>query len=248
MKPEPGDRDAYGREIWSFLKREGEPFEIGERDDGYITAARSVEGYFAECRAWPGRQRIAVRYSRRGDSALDVGCGAGRVALYLQERGLRVTAIDNSPLAVKAARTRGVEDARMLPFESIARLRNGAYSTVIMFGNNFGLSGSYSRARRLLRDLHRITTARAVLLAESLDPYKTEDSAHLKYQRANIGKAGWRVRFESACGTESASDPGSTTCWCLPRRWQMSWMVLGWAVERLVSDGGSPYVGVIVKV
>jgi SAM-dependent methyltransferase len=247
MKPVPRDRDAYGREIWSFLKRDGEPFEIVERDDGYITAARSVEGYFADFPRWPKRQRTAIRY-RRGDTALDVGCGAGRVALCLQERGFQVTAIDNSPLAVKAASTRGVNNARVLPFQSISRLRNGAYSTVIMFGNNFGLFGSYSRARRLLRDLHRITTARAVLLAESLDPYKTDDAAHLKYQRANIGNgrmAGQiriRVRYRECIG------PWFDYLLVSPQ--EMSKIVdgTGWAVERLVSDGGPPYVGVIVKV
>lgn len=246
MKAVSRDRDAYGREIWSFLKRDGEPFEIVERDDGYITAARSVEAYFADFRTWPRRQRIAFRY-RRGNSALDVGCGAGRVALHLQERGFRVTAIDNSPLAVKAARTRGVKDARVLPFQAIGRLRNGAYSTVIMFGNNFGLFGSYSRGRRLLQDLHRITAPRAVLLAESLDPYKTEDTAHLKYQRANIrkgrmaGQIRIRVRYREWVG------PWFDYLLVSPQ--EMSKVVdgTGWALERLVSDGGPPYVGVIVK-
>src|SRR5918999_4203989 len=113
MKPVAANRDAYGREIWAFLNGGGEPFEIVERDDGYITTARSVATYFAGFRSWPRQQREAIRY-RRGYTALDVGCGAGRVALYLQKRGVRVTAIDNSPLAIKAARRRGVGDARLV--------------------------------------------------------------------------------------------------------------------------------------
>jgi SAM-dependent methyltransferase len=247
MKPVPEHRDAYGREIWSFLNRDGEPFEIVERDDGYITAARSVEGYFADFRAWPRRQRTALRY-RRGDTALDVGCGAGRVALYLQERGTRVTAIDNSPLAVKTARTRGVKDARALPFQSVGRLRRGKYSTVIMFGNNFGLFGSYPKAKRLLRDLHRITAPGAVLLAESLDPHKTGDTAHQKYQRANIGKgrmAGQiriRVRYRECVG------PWFDYLLVSPQEMAQIVGGTGWAVERHVSDGGPSYVGVIAKI
>lgn len=246
MKAVPNDRDAYGREIWSFLKGNGDSFEIVERDDGYISAARSVEGYFAEFPAWPKRQRTAVRH-RRGRTALDVGCGAGRVALYLQKRGVQVTAIDNSPLAVKTARTRGVNDARVFPFQSVGRLRQGWYSTVIMFGNNFGLFGSYSRAKRRLRDLHRLTTPDAVLLAESLDPHQTDDTAHLTYQRANIAKgrmAGQiriRVRYRDCIG------PWFDYLLVSPREMKAIVDGTGWSVERFVSDGSPLYVGVIMK-
>lgn len=41
-----------------------------------------------------------------GGSALDLGCGAGQVALYLARRGLRVTAVDVSSLALLRARVR----------------------------------------------------------------------------------------------------------------------------------------------
>lgn len=247
MKAVSNDRDAYGREVWSFLKRSGEPCEIVERDDGYITAARSVEGYFAHFRAWPRRQRTAIRY-RRGDTALEVGCGAGRVALYLQERGFRVTAIDNSRLAVKTSRTRGVKDARVLPFQSIGRLRSGGYMTVIMFGNNFGLFGSYSRAKRLLRDLHRITAPEAVLLAESLDPYQTDDTAHLKYQRANVAKG--RMAGQIRIRVRYRECVGRWFDYLLVSPEEMVSIVngTGWAVERLVTDGGAPYVGVLAKI
>jgi SAM-dependent methyltransferase len=247
MKPVPADRDAYGREIWSFLKRRAEPSEIVERDDGYITASRSVEAYFADFRAWPRRQRAAIRY-RRGRKALDVGCGAGRVALYLQERGFRVTAIDNSPLAVKTARTRGVRDARVLPFQSIGRLRRGWYTTVIMFGNNFGLFGSYSRAKRLLRDLHRITAPGAVLLAESLDPYKTDDAAHLKYQRVNVAKGRMAGQIRIRVRHRECVGPWFDYLLVSPREMVQIVEGTGWAVERRVSEGGPPYVAVIVKI
>ena len=85
------------------------------------------------------------------DSVLDVGCGAGRVCLHLQEQGHEVIGIDNSPLAVKVARERGVQDARVLSITQASRNKLGQVDTIVMMGNNFGLFASPKRARWLLR-------------------------------------------------------------------------------------------------
>jgi SAM-dependent methyltransferase len=241
------DRDAYGRELSAFLSGKGDPFEIVERDDGYISAAPSVAGYFAGFRRWPWRQREAIRY-RRGQTALDVGCGAGRVALYLQERRFHVTGIDNSPLAVRTARRRGLRDARVLPLERIHQLQANRFDTVIMFGNNFGLFSGYLRARRLLRQLHRITKPGAVLLAESIDPHQTTDAAHRHYQRANIkrgrlpGQIRIRVRYRDCAGPWFD--------YLLVSRHEMEEILndTGWHAERFIGDAGSAYVAVIERV
>jgi SAM-dependent methyltransferase len=246
MKPVPLKRDAYGREIWAFHQGRGEPFEIVEREDGYVSAAPSTQGYFASFDAWPQRQREAIRL-HRGGPALDVGCGAGRVALYFQERGIRVTAIDNSPLAIRTVRERGVRDARLLPFQNIDRLPAGRFATVVMFGNNFGLFGSYRNAKRLLRELYRITTPRAVLLAESVDPYRTENRTHLMYQRRNerrdrmAGQIRIRVRYRTYLG------PWFDYLLVSPGEMKTIADGTGWAVERFITDGGPAYVGIIIK-
>ena len=246
MKRVAANRDAYGCGVWAFLNGVGGPCEIVERDDGYITATPSIKAYFAAFRSWPKRQREAIRH-RRGDTALDVGCGAGRVALYLQERGFRAMGIDSSPLAVKTAKTRGVRDARLLRLQSIDRLEKNWFGTVIMFGNNFGLFGSYAAAKRLLRQLHRITMPRAVLLAESLDPYKTEDTVHLAYQRANrrrgrmSGQIRIRVRYRNCVG------PWFDYLLVSPPEMERILEGTGWTLNCFVSDGDPAYVGVMTR-
>src|SRR5437667_7128179 len=105
-------KDAFGQLILAYLEGQARASEIIERDDGYIEATGGPAGYFASVRRWPPAERQGLRFVR--GRVLDVGCGAGRVALELQARGREVVAIDISPGAVEAARRRGVRDAHVL--------------------------------------------------------------------------------------------------------------------------------------
>src|SRR5262249_31787574 len=105
------DQDAYGAEIMAAYKAAGHDVpEIIERHDGYVDAARTgPAGYFSDHAAWRKQERLAIKMAR--GRVLDIGCGAGRFALYLQSKGLSVTAIDNSPGAIKVCKLRGVKTA-----------------------------------------------------------------------------------------------------------------------------------------
>jgi SAM-dependent methyltransferase len=238
--------DAYGRELWAYQK-EGHAQEIVERDDGFISASDWPKRYFADFDAWPAHERRSMRFVR-GTRALDIGCGAGRAALHLQHKGLSVTAIDNSPLAIRLCRKRGVRDARVLAVEHIARLAPASFDTVVMFGNNFGLFGSFARARRLLRQLHRLTNPDAVVLAESLNPHGNRVAAHLRYRRRNrergrmAGQIRIRIRFEELKG------PWFDYLLVSPTEMKAILAGTGWRVrEVLKSSDGPVYVAVIVK-
>jgi SAM-dependent methyltransferase len=204
----PLNADAYGRLIYSHHK--GRPSaEIIERDDHWFDVSAGAPAYFAPFEKWPSVERRAIRHVR--GRVLDVGCGAGRVALYLQSRGHEVVAIDISPLAVKTCRLRGVRDARACSITRIGR-QLGRFDTVVMFGNNFGLFGNPGRARRLLRRLHGMTSAAARVVAESRNPYKAASADHRRYHQLNrrrgrlAGQLRLRVRYVRS------RTPGSTTC------------------------------------
>ena len=136
MRPE---EDAYGRLILDHL--EGRPaVEIVERDDGFVNASGGPTAYFAPFRRWPKAERAALHLAR--GRVLDVGCGAGRVALHLQTRGHEVVGVDISPLAVEVAKRRGARDVRVLSVTKIGR-ELGRFDTFVMYGSNFGLVGGF---------------------------------------------------------------------------------------------------------
>ncbi len=174
-------QDSYGRIVWDHLHRKPTT-ETVERDDGWIAVSGGAPSYFAGFKNWPQLQREAMQFVR--GRVLDVGCGAGRCCLYLQKRGHQVVGIDVSPLAIKTCRQRGVNDARVLPFTQVNRAL-GRFDTILMMGNNFGLFGSWRRARWLLRRLHALTSPNARIVAESINVYQTKDPDHLRYQRWN---------------------------------------------------------------
>lgn len=187
------DKDAYGHAIRDYHER-GEGFELVERDDGWIGPSGGPASYFSDDDEWPKRERAAMEHVH--GRVLDVGCGAGRHALYLQKEGHEVVGVDVSPNAIAVCRDRGVADARELGIETVDEL-DEAFDTVLMLGNNFGLVGTRDTAPERLDALASITTPDATVLAESRDPYATDDPDHLAYHALNEerGRLGGALRI-----------------------------------------------------
>ncbi len=172
--------DAFGKVLVTYHREKHAEYVI-ERDDGLVDELDARE-YFREFGEWPQHERDALTWAK--GRVLDVGCGAGRVAFWLQERGLEVVAIDTSPLAVEVSRERGVRacrvvDARCLDFPE------GHFDTIIMFGNNFGIAGDVPETRRMLDSFHYTTKEDGIIIASTRDPLKTENPAHLAYHERN---------------------------------------------------------------
>jgi SAM-dependent methyltransferase len=218
--------------------------EIVERDDGLIEpGGYSAEMYLAPFRRWPAPQRRAMRFVR--GRVLDVGCGAGRVCLHLQARGLEVVGIDVSPGAVEVCRRRGVLDARLCPIEDVdASL--GVFDTIVLFGNNLGLLASKAKGRRLLRRLHGLTSDRGRIVAETRDIYRTEDPVHLAYHERNRrrgrlpGQVRIRVRYRLL------KTPWFDCLMVSPDELEELLVGTGWALTRTL-EGEETYVAVIEK-
>lgn len=238
------DADAYGHAIRAYHERE-EGYEIIERDDGWIGPTGGPATYFLLPDDWPARERAALDCVH--GRVLDVGCGAGRHALFLQDRGHDVVGIDVSPNAVDVCRDRGLEDVRELGIADVDRL-DGPFDTVLLMGNNFGLVGTGESAPEHLGALAAVTTPDATVLAQSRDPYATDDPDHLAYHAFNeargrlAGALRIRVRYKR-----------HTTDWfdyLLASPTEMEDIVAGtpWALETVIGGGDDPmFVGILEK-
>jgi len=200
--------DALGQLLWDYFHHK-DGFGITERNDGFIDP-EDPKIYFYKYNQWLDVEKKAMEYVK-GRRVLDVGCGTGRHALYLQnDKGFDVLGIDTSPLAIKACKLQGLKKAKV---QSITQLtlnavrKNYSFDTVLMLGNNFGLFESFRRARWLLRRFHKITSDNASIIAQSIDPYKkTHEHAHLRYYKINRvkgrmpGQSRMRIRYKNYKG------------------------------------------------
>lgn len=160
MKPK---EDAFGQMLWAYYKGK-EVYDVWERNDGYISV-ESPKTYFLEYEDWPLHQRKAMEFVK--GRVLDIGCGACRHSLYLQKKGFDILGIDRSPLAIHVGKLRGMKRAEVKSIEDII-LQPSSFDTILMLGNNFSLFGSFKKAQRLLKKIHRITSRNAIIIARAL--------------------------------------------------------------------------------
>lgn len=200
-KPHPGSSyELYARAMLDFWMGKRVKVEF-EREDGLVTSS-AIRSYFAPANQWPRLEREAMRFVR--GRVLDLGCGPGRHALWLQSRGHDVVGLDASPTQVALAQIRGVREAYLGDVRRIPK-GLGTFDTAIMMGNNLGIAGDMPAMRRFLRDLRGVMRRDGRLVGHSRIP-GTWSEDHLPYVKRNLkrgrppGQITLRVRYKGQVG------------------------------------------------
>ncbi len=98
---------------------------------------------------------------------LDVGCGAGSHALFLQkERNMQVTAIDVSEGAIEACKLRGIKDAQMA---DVMDMSGASYDTLLFLMNGAGMAGTLGRMSEFLQHIKTLLKPGGQILLDSSD-------------------------------------------------------------------------------
>ncbi len=239
------NQDAYGQQLLAQFHSRTGTVEIIERDDRFVDTGSEAGLYFRNYQQWSPPERRAIKLAK--GRVLDIGCGAGRHSLYLQQKGFDVTGIDISPGAVKVCKLRGLKKAHVRPITDVDKFKPNSFDTILMLGNNFGLFGSSSRAKLLLKKLDRITSPAAQIIAGTRNPFKTDDPNHLQYHRRNKkrgrmpGQIRMRVRFAKTVG------PWFDYLFVSPKEMEAILSETDWRVDEFLGPEETNYFAVIRK-
>ncbi|MFZ4106769.1 class I SAM-dependent methyltransferase [Flavobacterium sp.] len=127
--------------------------------------AMEVSYLFRSFNEMPKLEQKALQLAK--GRILDVGCGAGSHSLYLEEKGLEVTAIDISENAIKACRLRGLTTTRV---ENVLDLEEKEkFDTIILLMNGTGIFGTLDQTSNYLQKLKRLLSPNGQILIDSSD-------------------------------------------------------------------------------
>ena len=171
-------------DIWGRIYRdqwEGAPHPmVIERNDGREDTFESGGRYF-EAPRFPAEEDELGRLT---GPVLDVAAGPGSYAVYLQNLGLSVVAIDASPLAVKIAGMRGCLDARVMDLRKLD-FAPGSFGSIVSMGNTFGAHQDPDSLPAYMERLRGLVESDGVLVTSTIDPLDTDDPGHLAYHERN---------------------------------------------------------------
>jgi SAM-dependent methyltransferase len=217
----------------------------------YVDGAETVdahvrENYFGDPMQWKGATKRLLD-SLEGP-VVDVGCGAGNHALYLQTRVDDVVAFDVSPGAVRAARDHGVDDVVVADMFDMPFPRD-RFRSAWMYGTQLGLAGSLAGVSALLAELAYVTDEEAVAVVDSYDPYRVDGEKMVGYRPdPRDGVAHRAFHFEYDRGGERLV--GRTLSFVLfdPERLRDTTVGTPWSVEEVHEKAtGGHYRAVLEK-
>jgi SAM-dependent methyltransferase len=172
--------DAFGEVYMAYYR--GEPSNhTTERDDGYVREAPDAHYYFRTFNEWQKYEQDAIQEAK--GKILDIGLGAGRHSLYLQDKGHEIIGIDTSPLSLEVSRLRGVKDCLLMSLHQLD-FPDNSFDTVLLLGQNLGLGNSVTM-RSYLSKIYDITTTDGIIIGEARDPSNTTKPQHLAYHERN---------------------------------------------------------------
>ena len=99
-------------------------------------------------------------------SVLDIGCGSGSHALYLQQQGLDVVGLDASPGAIEVCNLRGLHKTVLSEFLAY---QEATFDTLLLLMNGIGMAGTLKKLPEFLNHAKSLLKEEGQLLVDSSD-------------------------------------------------------------------------------
>jgi SAM-dependent methyltransferase len=157
------DNDVLGSALhdYYFCKRGGKLWIINQYGP---KEEMPVAMYFRQYSDMPELEQTALQHCK--GAVLDIGAGAGSHALWLQQKGYAVTAMDISAKAVEVMQRRGVMNALN---ENIFDYQGAQFDTLLLLMNGIGLANTITGLKRFLQHARQLLLPDGQLLFDSSD-------------------------------------------------------------------------------
>jgi cyclopropane fatty-acyl-phospholipid synthase-like methyltransferase len=188
-------KDLFGKAILDYqtnnspedLITETNISEADEMDVAYL---------FRDFKGMPKLEQKALQLAK--GKVLDVGCGAGSHALYLQEKGLEVLAIDISENAIKACQLRGIKQTKLI---DVLAIENEKFDTILLLMNGTGIFKTLKDCTKYLQKLKSLLNENGQILIDSSDIIymydEDEDGSYLVPANQYYGELEFTVTYKN---------------------------------------------------
>ncbi len=162
-------KDLFGKAILDY-QTNNSPEDIITETSISEADEMSIAYLFRDFKDMPKLEQKALQLSK--GKVLDVGCGAGSHALYLQEKGFDVTGIDISANAIEACKLRGLKNIKVqniLDLDADRHQHDNKYDTILLLMNGTGIFGTLENISKHLKKLKSLLTEKGQILIDSSD-------------------------------------------------------------------------------
>lgn len=136
-------------------------------------------------------------------TVLDIGCGAGSHSLYLQRKGVPVTALDSSKGAIETCKARGIVNCVQ---SDIMDFTGHRFDSILLLMNGLGIAGTIKKLELLLHHLRTLLHPQGQILVDSSDIiylfHSDEDGGHwIPAQESYYGEVQFQMEYKGKMST-----------------------------------------------
>ena len=182
--------DVFGQALKGYLKGDLSQYVIRGKDGN--DEKINIDTFFTSYFDWEDYEKTLIANHAEG-RILDIGAGAGRHSLFLQDRGFDVHAIDNSPQAVRLMEIRGLKKVYLMDLRKI-NFPPEYFDTALIMFNDLGLAGTIKNTVKLLKKLFTMTKPTGKVIVTLRNPLAGNSSSEL------MEKIKIRMEYNDAIG------------------------------------------------
>lgn len=187
------ERDVYGEALYDFHKLQEIKDHLLLHSSYGDIEEMPVEVFFRGDADFPELEHIALALC--DGHVLDVGAGGGSHALYLQNKGFQVDALEISKAACSIMKQRGVQH---IVQEDFFAMQEGSYDTLLFLMNGIGIAGTIAGLRELLRHSKNLLSDKGQLLFDSSDISYLYDEYRIPKPEHYLGEIRFQYEYKGS--------------------------------------------------